>query len=213
MSFPKKLFYDWFGGNEAAFKAINGTASELTNTIAIVIGRLAKPEMFPYYIGVMATMALLDWGVRKLRQRGGAMHALIAWFGVICVVVAAYIIDMSVVQGAKIFFQMPRPYVVLAPEDVALLEYVQDRAEDYKSFPSSRVAFVTLMVISLWPVLSSATRKLALLALFSVAWAAIAVGMHFPADVVYAMILTLFITVPLRWFIYGLLLRFFNLKC
>jgi membrane-associated phospholipid phosphatase len=213
MAFPKKLFYDWFGGNESLFIAINGTGSELTNVAAMLIGKISMPDTFPYYIGMMAFMALLDWGLRKLRQRGGADHALIAWFGVICVVVAAYIVEMALVNGAKQVFDMPRPYVVLAPEDISLLEYTTDRTEDYRSFPSSRVTFVALMAISLWPVLSSAMRKMAVVAMFSVAWAGIATGMHFPSDVIYSLIFALFVTVLLRWMIYGLLLRLFKLKC
>lgn len=213
MAFPKKLFYDWFGGNEAAFKAINGTGSEISNIAAMLIGHVSKPDTFPYYIGMMALMALLDWGVRKLRQRGGATHALVAWFGVVCVVVAAYTIEMGLVSGLKQVSQLPRPYVVLAPEDVALLEYTTVRSEDYKSFPSARVTYIALLIIGLWPALSPLLRKLGLLAMLAVAWAGIATGMHFPADVVYSLLLAVAVTVPLRWFIYGLLRRFFNLKC
>jgi signal peptidase II len=212
-NFGKMLFYDWAGGNEALFTSINGAYSgEVYDSIALLVSRVADYKNFPYYLVLMVFCALLDYSIRKLRGRGGASHSLVAWFGVICVVVAAFEIDGEAVKWLKHFIEFPRPYVALAPEDVRLLEYQTDRSDDYHSFPSGHVSFVTTLVASVWPVISSGTRKIGMCCVLLVCWSRIAVGMHFPADVFYAVDISVLITFFVRWFIYKQLLRF-GLKC
>lgn len=213
MSFPKMVFYDWAGGNEALFKTINSVGGEWFNLAAIMISRYTDPKYFAFFLVLMALCAALDFTLRKIRKRGGADHVIIGWCGAILVVLGAYVVDGALVEFCKRGFGMPRPYVVLAPEDIALLEYRADRTEDYRSFPSSHVSFVTVMLVGLWPVLTSGPQKLGIAGVVLVAWSRIAVGAHFPADVLYAFLMALLVTVPMRWFIYANLLRFFNLKC
>lgn len=213
MSFPKKVFYDWAGGNESLFLAVNGHAGPFLDTLLLVISQASDPKHYPAVLCVMALMAVLDWVLRKIRGRGGADHALIAWFGVVCVFILAQGLDSFLVTIAKSYFQMPRPYVVLPPEEIALLDYRYDAAEAYRSFPSGHVAYVTVLAASLWPVISSGMQKVAMLGIFMVSWSRIAVGVHFPADVFYSVLLAIIITPPIRWYLYAFLFKLFKIKC
>ena len=212
MSFGKMVFYDWAGGNETLFKAINTNGGEFYNNVMVLISQFTDYKNFPFYFVLLCFCAALDYGLRKIKGRGGADHSLVAWFGVLCVVACAFLVDGAAVKGAKLFFEMPRPYVALAPEDVVMMEFNDDREDDYKSFPSGHVSFVTMLLASVWPVISSGMRKFGMFAVFMTCWSRIAVGMHFPADVFYAVLLSIIITFFVRWFIYHQLLRF-NLKC
>ena len=130
----------------------------------------------------------------------------------LCVVVCAFLVDGAAVKTAKHFFEMPRPYVALAPEDVVMLESQDDHDDDYKSFPSGHVSFVTMLLAAVWPVIFGGMRKIMMFGVFMTCWSRIAVGMHFPADVVYAVLLSIIITFFVRWFVYHQLLRF-NIRC
>jgi membrane-associated phospholipid phosphatase len=213
MALGKTFFYDWGGANEALFKSINSMSTGgWYDALMILLSRTADHENFPYIILLLLFCTFLDYGMRKLRARGGATHSLIAWFGVFCVLTASYWVAGGSVRLMKSHFELPRPYVAIGPEDVKLLEFRTDPADDYRSFPSGHASFITLLVVSIWPVLSSGMRKFALLLIFGVCWSRIAVGMHFPADVIGGALISLTVTFLLRWIIYLQLLKL-KLKC
>lgn len=213
MAFGKMVFYDWAGANVELFKAINGSNdSYFHNMIMLMVSKLAESRNFPYYFVLFIFCGFLDFSLRKLKGRGGANHSLVAWFGVLLVFAAAFMLNSGMINAIKKHTEFPRPYVVLAPEDLTLLEYKDDRVDDYRSFPSGHVAFVTVMLTALWPVLSQGMRKTGMGVVLLVCWSRIAVGLHFPADAFYAIVISLIITFLVRWFVYLQLLRF-NLKC
>lgn len=212
MSFGKMLFYDWAGANELMFKSINGPGSEIYNMAMMLVSRISDYKLFYHYLFMLFCFGLLDFALRKIKGKGGANHCLVAWFGVLLVFASAYFIDFAAVRIIEKQTAYPRPYVAMGPEDVTILEYREDRSMDYRSFPSMHVAFVTMLLTAMWPVLSSGMRKVGFAAVLVVGWSRIAVGMNFPADVLYAMLLSVFITFMVRWFLYLQLLRV-NLKC
>lgn len=215
MSFPKKIFYDWGGANETLFTAVNGMWNyvDLFNYAMVLISRLTSVTYFVPFLFAMVFCAILEWAMRKIRKRGGADHVLVAWFGALCVVTVAVHLDGMIVSYFKQFFAYPRPYVVLAPEDITLLEYRSSAGQDYRSMPSGHVSFVSVLVFSLWPVLTSNTQFIGLFSIFLVSLSRVKLGVHFPADCLYAFLLAIFVTVPVRWFIYSVLLKLFKLKC
>jgi membrane-associated phospholipid phosphatase len=212
MAFGKMVFYDWFGGNELLFKALNGDNGQLYASFMTYVSRLSDYKNFPIYFILLVFCAFLDFGVRKLKKRGGANHALVAWFGALLVLIFAFGADTIAVKSIQHHSDMPRPYVVLAPDEMTLLEFRTDPQEDYQSFPSGHVSFITILVTALWPVLSSGMRQFGVFFLTLTCISQVAVGMHFPVDVLAAFLLAITIGFLIRWILYSLLLRF-NVKC
>ncbi|MBY0407035.1 MAG: phosphatase PAP2 family protein [Rickettsiales bacterium] len=212
MAFGKMIFYDWAGANELLFKTLNGDYGQVFSTVMVLISKISDFKHFPFYFGLLSFCALLDYGLRKLKGRGGANHCLIAWFGVLSVFGTAAVVDAVTIKFLKNHMEYARPYVALEPSEVTILEFSDERENDYRSFPSSHAAFVALMLASVWPVISNGMRKVGIFGLLMVCWSRIAVGMHFPADLLYAVIISVVITFFVRWFLYRQFLRF-NLKC
>ena len=213
-NFGKMLFYDWTGGNEALFQSINGIqGGEIYDSLMVHISRISDYKNFPYYFVLLLFCACIDFGRRKFKKRGGANHTPVAWFGVLCVFLCAFAVDGAAVKVIKSTFAYPRPYVALEQNQVTLLDHREnDHADDHHSFPSGHVSFVTMMLSAVWPVLSKRKRWIGSACVLLVAWSRIAVGMHFPADVFYAALLSIILTFLTRWFMYKQLLRF-RLKC
>src|SRR5262249_38998982 len=127
-----------------------------------------------------------------------AAHCLVAWLGVIIVFVLANLGDGFILHHMKSYFEYPRPYVALGPESVTLIDFHHDAAEDSHSFPSGHAAFITVLVVSLWPVLSVGLRGLGVGLIAGVCWSRTAEGMHFPADVLGGFLVSLIVTLIVR---------------
>lgn len=212
MEFGKRVFYDWFGSNEVLFKAINGGESDQYNALVLMASTLSQPALMPYYVCVIALYAVLEFIWRKLSKRGGAKHRLIAWFGTLCVLACACIAAEFVVHALSTLTALPRPYVLLPPGSVTMLETAKSGSFDYQSFPSVHVAFATVMFMTLFAYLSSFARFILFGLLLLVGLSQVAVGMHFPADVLYSVIIGMLVTGFVRWAVGGLLLRL-KIKC
>lgn len=211
--FGKTIFYDWGDANVALFKMVNlADQSPVLTHLLMLMNHASNPQNFGGYISVMLAYALLKYAIRKLRKRGGAFQYLVVWFGATCVAVAAYAVVMGFTYWLQDYMHYARPYLTLPPDEMKLLEPLGDRAQEYRSFPSDHVAFGAMLIAALWPALHFITRSFGLACLFLVCWSQMAMGIHFPADVLYGMVLGFMITGVVRWFVYALLLRL-RLKC
>ena len=213
MSFVKQVLYHWLGANESLFYLLNSGSGEFYHYAMIMISRTMQGQYFPMYLMLMACCGVFSWLWRTIFRRGGANIALVRWFGVVCVAAVAYKIDSSLVNYLKEYFSYPRPYVALPTETVTLLEFRNMASQDYRSFPSGHVSMASVLVVSVWPVLTGGLSSLLVLVVPLMALSRIALGVHFPADCVYGFLLALAITVLVRWFIYALLFKLFRLKC
>jgi len=211
LSFPgKEVWYDWGGANEWLFQQINAIHGDTYDAAMILLSRIADRHNFPYYIGGLAVFALLSFMVRKLASQGGAYHILVAWVGVFLLLGAGFVANYVIIGVMKDYFAYPRPYIALG--NVRVLE-LRDASDNFHSFPSGHVAFITMMVVGLWPVLSKNMKWLGAAVIFGVCWSRIALGVHFPADVVASFLIFLPLMVVVRALIYWILLRLFGLRC
>ncbi|MFA7267702.1 MAG: phosphatase PAP2 family protein [Sterolibacterium sp.] len=168
----KQLFYDWNGLNVAWFEAINHATPAWLAPLAHVGSILGS-----YWGGPFLLVALLLWSwrlnaaaepqttalmVRTQAQRFALGFAL-AWLGVAVL---------------KLIVNFPRPLVALS-NTVHLI----GEPELQYSFPSGHAAFSMLVAVILWPLAVRRFRALLVAWLVWVGWSRIAVGAHFPADV------------------------------
>jgi len=209
----KDLLYNWNGANEFLFHAINDLSGDpLYDSVMVAISNASDHRLFPYYMGGLFALAVLTLLFRLATGKAGAKGFIFAWFGIFCVLAAGYAVDGKIIGFMKEQYAYPRPYVVFPASDMHLLMPL--KAEDAnRSFPSGHASFATLMVVGLWPVLSPQLAFAGTLFILAVCWSRIAVGAHFPADVLAGFLLTMVIVLILRAIIYIVLRRLFKIRC
>ena len=211
MTLPDKtMMYDWFGLNESIFRFVNNIHGETYDLVMLLLTRIGDRHNFPYYLIAALVWALANFVSKKIHSNGGAKQNLIMWFGVFLVLIAAYFGGGWVVKEIKEAFSYPRPYATLSDVHMTDPGYYGENNSNH-SFPSGHAYFITMMVIGLWPVLSDYLRSVGLFLIMGVGWSRMAVGMHFPADVVGGILLGLVLTCIARSIV-SKLLRAFNLR-
>lgn len=159
--------YSWGGLNDSLFLAINHAgAGGLRDHVALWGTMAGNHALFPFYAAGALALAL---------KRPATLSTQ-----AVLVFLVAYLIDWGVIAALKPWLDFPRPLVVLGP----LAVHVVGSPEFFHSFPSGHTAFAFTLLAGLaagasWPL----RGLLAVFALW-VAWSRIAVGAHFPADVV-----------------------------
>ena len=212
MSVAKELFYDWGGANVSLFHKINAiSSSEDYDRVMEWVSYFAQNRLFPYYCYVLLGYIFLSMMVRVIRKKPGLKHYGARWVGVLAVFAAGFVVNIGVNHELKDYFGYPRPYAVLEESSVHLVE--QRPVEDARrSFPSGHVAFASLLIFALWPMLSTNFRCFGVWLILLVGWSRIALGVHFPADVVWSMIISFFVVAALRMLIYPIL-HTFRIQC
>lgn len=208
----KNIFYDWEGVNTWLFQQIYSIRGDAYDWVMQVISDLAMYRRFPYYLVLLGVYSLLSYLVMKLRNKGGSKQFLSMWLGIFTVLLVSFAINAELLGWIKDYFAYPRPYAVLDGVNV-LDKSLNASAEADRSFPSGHVAFITLMIMSLWPLLASRGRFVGLCLIAVVAWSRSALGAHFPADTLYGFIYAALLVVIVREIVYGIYHKLLGLNC
>lgn len=215
----RELFYDWSGANKWLFVQINSIRGDLYDAFMRTVSHLSDFENFPYYFGLIAALVMGNLLLRKLSRKGGNKQYFVRWLGVFAVLIAGFVANVVVIDGAKKYFHYPRPYIALAKDKnyaeqkVFMLEAREGPEDDYRSFPSGHVAFMTMIVVALWPMLSGGMQWLGVGLIALAAWSRVSLGMHFPADALGSVLISFPLIVIVRAVVYGFLRRFLRLNC
>lgn len=157
--------YLWGGLNREIFLWINQSGGPWKDQIALAGTWVGDHRWYPIAIALAFSLALL-------RPQWLAPHRVLvlSW---------AYLLNWAAIAVLKPLLNFPRPLAALGPHWV----HVLGRPEFQHSFPSGHAAWVFLLLGSLSPGAIWPLRLLLLLLALWVAWARVAVGAHFPADV------------------------------
>lgn len=205
----KTTWYDWNGANEAIFKAIHSIQGDEYYHLMLKITHMGNRHNLPIYIVFILMYVLGGYMIRKIRGSGGNKHFLAMWVGILAVIAISYGINGFVIGHLKDYFAYPRPYMVI--EGVEGMDRKDDGTDNYHSFPSGHVTFATLMVFSMWSGLSGIMRVIGVGFIFAVAWSRIALGMHFPADLLGAFLISLTVAFIVRRIVHPLMHKIFGL--
>ncbi len=183
----KTMLYDWFGLNAWLFDAANGLFDGgFYRQMMLWVTELGDHHHFKYIVIVSALFLSARWLWRRMRGLGGDRMELRESIAHVVTLTMGYAMFGLIIGVLKTVVKLPRPFMV---EEVRqhmrfLKEAYPPADEYYTSFPSGHAAVVAFLVVFLWPHLNAAGRIAALALAFIVCWSRLAIGMHFPADLV-----------------------------
>jgi len=187
-------FYDWGGYNTQLFYLINGIQGEAFNQFMQFGTMLGKFTLFPIYFVIILGIARYDIGIHSLTPIRRKQ-----WLQSIMVLLAAYLFSLLWVHLLKTWLHFPRPSVILPEGTVHILDRVKEAEEPMVSFPSGHSVFAALIVVNLWPMLNNLAKIIGIIFVLWVGLSRIALGVHFPADVVYSVVLSLCALWLVKW--------------
>jgi len=199
----KAAFYDWGGFNLWLFHQINGLQpGEVYDQAMQLITLAGDRHLFPYYMAFLMCCALSSAIVRKFMGSINLKRQIYRWLGVLLVFGIGYVAVAAVIYGLKDYFQYPRPFIALQEGTFRVIGGLPELEKHWQTFPSGHAAFITLAVQSLRPVMNHLLRFLGWLLILMVCWSRIALGMHFPADVLAGFLLAWMVTALLQLMLY-----------
>ena len=156
-----------FGGLDAQLFVLVNHAGHgaVWDRLALLGTVLGNHAAYPFYAAGALALALRSPAWLKT---GAVLNFLVG-----------YLIEWGLVGALKVALNAPRPLSVLGPQQV----HVLGTPEYWHSFPSGHTAFMWLLLVALWGGANGVLRALLLVLALWVAWARIAVGAHFPVDV------------------------------
>jgi membrane-associated phospholipid phosphatase len=188
----KPILYDWGGANEALFKAVNGAFHSPAYDFWMVWGSILGHYTMFYWYAI--PFALFGIGrIFYMRYSFPNEYAPIrdAWVKTIITLFLVYWGDHYWVGPLKDYFHYARPFILLPQDQIHLVRVDVSVKEYYRSCPSGHTIFAMMMVAAIWPVLESVGGLLAISYFCWVAWSRLALGMHFPADLLYGALFSL----------------------
>jgi membrane-associated phospholipid phosphatase len=213
MNSTKELFYDWMGGNEVIFLGINSIHNAYYDKFMQTVSDIGDHEHFPIYFIAIFAFAVFSILWKVIRGKHGKWQSTGIWFGVLSMLILGYATTGLATKELKDYFSYPRPYVALAATgEVYKLEATEPK-DDFRSFPSGHMTFTTFMVIALSPVLSPLLTWCGFWLILLMGWSRMALGMHFPADIIGGVLIIAPIIMILRWAVYTSLRKLFGIRC
>lgn len=213
MSNMRDLWYDWLGVNTWLFKKINELSDiPVYSSLMKFVTVFGDKKLLPYIVAMIAIFFIISFIARVFTKKGGNNTYLFLWVNIFLVMGAGLFAVNHTISYIKNQSAYPRPYVVLPAKSIIQLEF-QPAEDANRSFPSGHVAIITILVMALWPVLSENFRWGGILLIFGVAWSRMALGVHFPMDVLSGFFITFIEIKIISFIIYRITGLIFRTRC
>ncbi len=180
----KTVLYDWYGYNKEIFLSINHyfQAKNIQFFYKYLSYVFNISNFAIYYI--IAVMLFL---VCFKRIKGSEDYFYKAYYYFVRIGICYAVIGLCY-AAMKFTINMPRPFCSFENGSFfTVMDILEERC--LSSFPSAHVAMVILLSYSLWKFLNYFAKFAIVIAFILVALSRIALAMHFPADIIYSMII------------------------
>ncbi len=185
----KEWLYDWGGLNVALFHAINAIHAAWLDQLMLGLTWAGDHDRFSLYVAVLALASWWRFSLAPASPTARTWMLAVATFSI------GYLLDGMLVIGLKSAFDFPRPPAVFAPDSLVVV----GTPEFHHSLPSGHASFATLIAAALWPTAKNLVVRIALvLYVIGVCLSRPYLGFHFPADVSFGSLISLFVVMAVR---------------
>jgi membrane-associated phospholipid phosphatase len=175
----KDIFYDWTGYNLKLFSYINKLFNhKLYDIFVLIISEIADVNNIIFIIALITAIYFY------IKNNTATLSTeLKVWEDSLVTLYFASLFILPFIEILKFAFKLPRPFCLL---DSNTVRTIGDMSEHvcHKSFPSGHSAVSGLIVASMWNILNKSLKVLAIIFIPLVWLSRVAIGVHFPVDVI-----------------------------
>jgi signal peptidase II len=207
----RTIFYDWNGANKELFLYFNNlfAGDPLASEFLAYFSLLGRNYIVPIILILMVILILANAYLNNLPQNQPVAFRkyLLRWAEILAVICCALLLVGIIIPLVKLYFAMPRPLCNIPPNQINIIvevgeHSVQSMVKSFcvkmKSFPSAHSMIAAIFAIGLWPVASIYARALLIFSMMLMGISRMAIGVHYPADVIGGYILGLIFVVISR---------------
>lgn len=165
----KHWLYDWGGANVVLFLDVNRALPEQMLWLPQLLSWAGS-----YWGAPVVAALLLRWQRTQPADSAVRVRQALSTF------LLGVTLALLVAAVAKEAFAFPRPSSVLGEA----FFHVMGLPDSRYTLPSGHAVYVAALVASVWPLVAWRGRALLVAFALAVGWSRIALGMHFPADIV-----------------------------
>jgi membrane-associated phospholipid phosphatase len=207
----KEILYDWGTFNTTLFTNLNDALNEVSifSKIIPLITEFAHYKKMPIIIAMLFFVALF---LIYRKKRFTNLHSditeyTISWLSILTVLVISMGMQILLIPQIKGYFDYPRPLCLfgdtihIIPElEIATREHMISHNCHGKSgsFPSGHSMLSMTLAAGLWPILTRRGRLFAGVYVITMGAARIAMGVHFPADIIGGYVIAFILTYSIR---------------
>jgi len=189
----KEIFYDWYGYNSEIFHILNhmGNIGILPETLRC-LSFFFNIENFAVYYFILCLVSFCRMRTRSAAEVSKPMdnRSFCITYNRLVFVGICYAVFGLSYAALKFSINMPRPFCS-ASDFQTILDVGHERC--MSSFPSSHSGLALMVTILAWEYLSKLLRIVAIILVTLIAFSRIALGMHYPADIVYSYLIVLIV--------------------
>lgn len=178
------VIYNFFGINKEIFIFVN----KITN-VGIIPTLLKISSQF-FFIGNFAAYYLIIYlyCYFKLKKRSNPKIEFVPIYNQLVKAGTCYSLFGFAYAALKFGINLPRPFCSLAPSEfTTILDVTKERC--LSSFPSAHTGLAILIAYYLWPYLTKYQKAIVLSLIVVVSISRITLAMHYPADVIYSILI------------------------
>ena len=175
----------------------------LNKVIFIKLNTLTNHGILPYilygisnlfFIGNFAICHILIciYHYLKLKTSCNIGKNFISIYTTLVQIGICYTVFVLVFSGLKFFINTPRPFCSLKQSDFVTIVNIKSKY-CFSSFPSAHTGISILILYALWPYLNKKRKVIFYFVIAFVATSRISLAMHYPADIIYSIIITLIV--------------------